>query len=51
MRKLLFVLTAVVLAAGAGSAACSGDDGASSSPLQPSPLATAPDGPARGGPD
>ena len=42
MRNWFFVI-AVLLAAGAGLAACSGDD-SSSSPLQPSPLAPAPAG-------
>ena len=42
MRNWFFVIT-VLLAAGAGLAACSGDD-SSSSPLQPSPLAPAPTG-------
>ena len=42
MRNCFFVIT-VLLAAGAGLVACSDDD-SSSSPLQPSPLATAPSG-------
>ena len=42
MRNWFFVIT-VMLVAGAGLAACSGDD-SSSSPLEPSPLATAPAG-------
>ena len=44
MRNCFFLIT-VMLAAGAGLAACSDDD-SSSSPLQPSPLATAPATPA-----
>ena len=49
MRNRFFVIV-IMLAAGAGLFACSGDDDSSSSPLQPSPLAPAPAGAGPGGP-